>query len=343
MVNAGQMLRKRNVAKPLQVISWPRESAVPVFPRRQVGQHPFAGLDPAATVFDVHPAVVDDFQDLVHQVFSQTIVRQSVPASKFPVAGEPAEYSGSGRHRGIGTDGPEAFALGEPVADRFSDLGAVAGRTAVFGLILGLHAQPRVFAPHGGTRPRFRDLVSSSFVGLISNCGAPGGGGRAPECLRSVRAGRVGCLNQGLNLPNLFSHDPTDRFGLARVEPAPEVSVPLASRTARTFGATVHATPASTSHSRLPAGVTGTGLRPASAGSSHVRQSPRNVRLTHGVVCHFSPSPSRSFPAALTIPTTPWAPEWMWRCRTSTVCWFPRRCRSRAWIMSSCSRRSLTA
>ena len=38
MVNAGQMLRKRNVAKPLQVISWPRESAVAVFLGHQVGQ-----------------------------------------------------------------------------------------------------------------------------------------------------------------------------------------------------------------------------------------------------------------------------------------------------------------
>ena len=161
MVNAGQMLRKRNVAKPLQVISWPRELAVAVFLGRQVGQRPFAGLDPEATVFDVLAAVVGDFPDLVKQVFSQTVVRQSVPAPKFLVAGEPAEYRGSGRHRGIGADGPEAFTVDKPVADRFSDFGAVAGRTAAFGLILGLHAQPRVFAPHVGTRPRFRGLVSS--------------------------------------------------------------------------------------------------------------------------------------------------------------------------------------
>ena len=40
------------------------------------------------------------------------------------------------------------------------------------------------------------------------------------------------------------------------------------------------------------------------------------------------------FPA-LTISTTPWAPECMWRCRTSTVCLWPRRCRSRAWSRSS--------
>src|SRR5208282_3699131 len=33
---------------------------------------------------------------------------------------------------------------------------------------------------------------------------------RASECRRSVRAGRAGRLNQGLNLPDLFSHDLTD-------------------------------------------------------------------------------------------------------------------------------------
>jgi predicted methyltransferase len=184
--------------------------------------------------------------------------------------------------------------------------------------------------------------------GLISNCAGPRGRmwgrpRRAPECRRSVRAGRVGCLNQGLNLPNLFSHDPTDRFGVTRVEPVLEPSVALARRATGAFGATVHATPATTPYGRPPAGMTGAGLCPTSAGCGHIRQSPRNVHLTHGVVFHFSLSPSRSFPGALTIPTTPWAPEWMWRCLTSTVCLCPRRCRSRAWIMSSCSRRSLTA
>jgi hypothetical protein len=51
-------------------------------------------------------------------------------------------------------------------------------------------------------------------------------------------------LNQGSNLPNFRSHDPTDRFGLARVEPVLEPSVALARRATRAFGATVHTTPA---------------------------------------------------------------------------------------------------
>jgi hypothetical protein len=42
-------------------------------------------------------------------------------------------------HPGIGTDGAEAFATGEAVANRVSDLGAVIGRPAALGLVLGLH------------------------------------------------------------------------------------------------------------------------------------------------------------------------------------------------------------
>jgi hypothetical protein len=33
----------------------------------------------------------------------------------------------------------ETFAVDEPVADRFSDLGAMTGRTAALGRVLGLH------------------------------------------------------------------------------------------------------------------------------------------------------------------------------------------------------------
>jgi hypothetical protein len=64
------------------------------------------------------------------EVFSVTLARESVRAAKFLIAGEPAEYRGSGRHRGIGADGPEAFTVDEPAADRFSDLGTVVGRAA---------------------------------------------------------------------------------------------------------------------------------------------------------------------------------------------------------------------
>jgi hypothetical protein len=39
----------------------------------------------------------------------------------------------------IRTDCPKAFTVDEPVADRFSDLGTVIGRTAALGLVLVLH------------------------------------------------------------------------------------------------------------------------------------------------------------------------------------------------------------
>ena len=157
----------------------------------------------------------------------------------------------------------------------------------------------------------------------------------------SLWTARVGGLNQGFDFPNLCSHDPTDRFSLARMEPVLEIAVVVALRTARAFSATMHPAPAPVSYRRLPAGMTGAGLCPTSASFGHIRQSSRHIRLTHGVVCHFWSPPSRC--PALTIPTSPWAPEWMWRCRTSTVCLWPRRCRSRAWIRSSWSRKSLLA
>jgi len=47
----------------------------------------------------------------------------------------------------------------------------------------------------------------------------------------------------------------------------------------------------------------------------HICEPALNVGLTYGVVCHFWPSlVAWSSPAALTIPTTPWAPEWRWTC-----------------------------
>ncbi len=137
--------------------------------------------------------------------------------------------------------------------------------------------------------------------------------------------------NQGVDFAKRCSHHLAVCFGLVGLEPVPEIAVALARRTSRAFGPTVHPAPASAADRRLPAGVTSAGLGSTAPGFGHIRQSSRNIRLTHGVVCHFSRSPSPSpFPGALTIPTTPWAPEWMWTCRTSTVCLFPRRCRSRA-------------
>ena len=62
-----------------------------------------------------------------------------VGAAKFLMAGEPAEYHGSGRHRGIGADGPKAFTVDKPIADRFSNLGVITGRTIALGRVFGLH------------------------------------------------------------------------------------------------------------------------------------------------------------------------------------------------------------
>ena len=90
----------------------------------------------------VAAAVVDDREDFEGEVFNLTPARESVRAAKFLIASEPAAYRGFGRHRGIGADGPETFAVGEPVADRFSDLGGISGRAAALGRVLGLHIAP---------------------------------------------------------------------------------------------------------------------------------------------------------------------------------------------------------
>ena len=88
---------------------------------------------------------------------------------------------------------------------------------------------------------------------------------------RSLWTARVGGLNQGFNFPNLCSHDPTDRFSLARMEPVLEIAVAVALRTARAFSPTVHPASAPISYRRLPAGVTGAGLYPTSASFGHIR------------------------------------------------------------------------
>jgi hypothetical protein len=84
----------------------------------------------------VAAAVVGDLEDFVSEVFRLTLARQSIQLAKFLIAGEPAEYRGSGRHRGIGADGPQAFTVDEPVTDRFGDLGEIARRAGVLGLVL---------------------------------------------------------------------------------------------------------------------------------------------------------------------------------------------------------------
>jgi hypothetical protein len=59
-------------------------------------------------LYVVTAAVGGDREGFEGEVFSVTLARESIRAAKFLIAGEPAEYRGSGRHRGIGTDGPQA-------------------------------------------------------------------------------------------------------------------------------------------------------------------------------------------------------------------------------------------
>ena len=90
-----------------------------------------------------------------------------------------------------------------------------------------------------------------------------------------------------LSSRSLARIDVADRFGLVRVEPVPEIAVAIARRTARAFGPTVHPAPVPIPYSRLPTGVTAAGLGATPGGLSQICQSPLNVSLTHGVVCHF--------------------------------------------------------
>jgi hypothetical protein len=96
---------------------------------------------------------------------------------------------------------------------------------------------------------------------------------------------------------------------LARPKSGLVVAIPLARRPARAFGPTVHAAPFSSADCCLSARATTARPGAAAERSGHVRQSPLNICLTHGVVCHFCSPPSRC--PALTIPTIPWAPEWI--------------------------------
>ena len=108
-------------------------------------------------------------------------------------------------------------------------------------------------------------------------------------------------------------HDPTDSclrgpthcHCLARPQPGLEIAVTLARRPARALGSAVHSAPFPSPNRRL----TSTGFGVTAGCSRHVSQSSLNICLTHGVVCHFCSPPSRC--PALTIPTIPWAPEWI--------------------------------
>ena len=70
-------------------------------------------------LYVVTAAVGGDREGFQGEVFSVTLARESVRAAKFLIAGEPAEYRGSGRHRGIGADGPRL----SPSTSRPQDFG----------------------------------------------------------------------------------------------------------------------------------------------------------------------------------------------------------------------------
>ncbi len=76
--------------------------------------------------------------------------------AKFLIAGEPAEYRGSGRHRGIGTDGPEAFTADDALADCFSAIvaksamrGAPTRRATSASSTAAFHARRKLTQPRG--------------------------------------------------------------------------------------------------------------------------------------------------------------------------------------------------
>jgi hypothetical protein len=128
---------------------------------------------------------------------------------------------------------------------------------------------------------------------------------------------------QAPDLPNLGSNGPVQVHALAGPDPMLEIAVPVAPGPARASCPTMHSAPCPTSNCCLSTGVTGSRSRSTAPGSGHIREPSFYVGLTHGVVSHSRPPPSRSS-GGFMIPTTPCAPECMWTCRTSTVCLLPR-------------------
>jgi hypothetical protein len=100
----------------------------------------------------------DEFQanaieDFVSEVFRLTLACENIEVAKFLIAAEPAEYSGSGRHRGIGTDGPEAFTV-FPIAALAQQRGSGSG----------LDAPPAdLNAPATRSRSQHRQMVVAAF------------------------------------------------------------------------------------------------------------------------------------------------------------------------------------
>jgi hypothetical protein len=87
-------------------------------------------------------AVVGDLEDFVSEVFRLTLARKNIQVAKFLIASEPAEYRGSSRHRGIGTDGPQAFTWRSELMRAALD--GLEGRGRSSGIMVDLwYGQPR--------------------------------------------------------------------------------------------------------------------------------------------------------------------------------------------------------
>jgi hypothetical protein len=146
--------------------------------------------------------------------------------------------------------------------------------------------------------------------------------------------------------PLYFAELPACRVAETLILPRPKAMFEIAVSSTRwstgAFRATMHPTAAPAPYGRLSAGSARARPGAAARRLGHIGEPALDVGLTHGVVCQFLPPTSRSS-AALTMPTIPLAPECIWTCRTSTVCLWPRRCRSRACSRSSCSLSSLLA
>ena len=158
----------------------------------------------------------------------------------------------------------------------------------------------------------------------------------AERCSRSSELAQS--LSQCPHFAYLIPQPPTrgDRVGGVAAMLVVAVARPLGSP--GSLRATVHPAAPSSSHGRRLAWLSRPGL---GATPSCLSQVLWLLGRVHGVVRHFSPFSSwpLGFPE-LTMPTTPWAPEWICTCRTSTVCLLPRRCLSSAWMSSSWRRSS---
>jgi hypothetical protein len=144
-------------------------------------------------------AVIGDLEHFVGEIFNLPCPRQSVPAAKFLIASEPAAYRGFRRHPGVRTDGPKAFTVDEPEADRLSNLSIITGRTAALGRVVGVHGGYRgSWLPHPFDNPA---RPSHRKRGLTAKArGRLGPDVIASRLARSHDARARACPGRGLNM-----------------------------------------------------------------------------------------------------------------------------------------------